>query len=174
MKVRGLVAWLDDHLNPIVVKELRQAVQRALPTAQPTVEVPKFEPRLDAQYVLRCVYERPQCDPPVTIVSQPSVPFQLAPFFDPEAPARPVRIPLPADVSIAGLRKLKKNVAFMMSDAMRKKVASIAGKEQVHRTKELRSFLFALHKNLAFGGQDHGGGGRAGFRRLKEECRGQE
>jgi hypothetical protein len=60
----------------------------------------------------------------------PSQPFTFAPFFDPDAPARPVRIPLPSDVSIAGLRKFNKNVTFMMSDAMRKKMQSIVGKEQ--------------------------------------------
>jgi hypothetical protein len=115
---------------PLNITGLTQAVQNALPTVQPPVELPKVESGAEALYALRCVYERPQCDPPVRVVSQPSEPFQLAPFFDPEAPARPVRIPLPADVSIAGLRKLKKNVAFMMSNAMRKKAASIMGKEK--------------------------------------------
>jgi hypothetical protein len=116
--------------------DLPQAVQNALPTVQPPVELPKVESGAEALYALRCVYERPQCDPPVRVVSQPTEPFQLAPFFDPEAPARPVRIPLPADVSIAGLRKLKKNVAFMMSNAMRKKAASIMGKEKALITDE--------------------------------------
>jgi hypothetical protein len=119
------------RLSRATLEQLTRRMQEALPTTQPTgIELPKLEPRADTLYVLRCVYERPQCDPPVHIVSQPSVPFQLAPFFDPDAPARPVRIPLPADVSIAGLRKFKKNVAFLMSNAMRKKVASITGKEK--------------------------------------------
>jgi hypothetical protein len=112
------------------ITEFIQAVQNALPTVQPAVELPKVETGAEALYALRCVYERPQCDPQVRVVSQPTEPFQLAPFFDPEAPTRPVRIPLPADVSIAGLRKLKKNVAFMMSNAMRKKASSIMGKEK--------------------------------------------
>jgi hypothetical protein len=117
--------------DPATLTQLTQRVQDALPAVQPSVELPKLEPRADALYVLRCVYERPQCEPPTHIVSQPSEPFQLAPFFDPEAPARPVHIPLPADVSIAGLRKFKKNVTFMMSDAMRRKVARITGQEKV-------------------------------------------
>src|SRR5213593_2390414 len=33
MKIRALGQWLDDHLNPIVVKELRQAVQSRFVTA---------------------------------------------------------------------------------------------------------------------------------------------
>jgi hypothetical protein len=66
----------------------------------------------------------------VYVVSLPSPLFVLASFFVPEAPARPVRIPLPTDVSIAGLRKFKKGVTFMLSDAMRKKMESIVGKEK--------------------------------------------
>ncbi|MDQ3743958.1 MAG: hypothetical protein M3444_06230, partial [Acidobacteriota bacterium] len=48
--------------------------------------------------------------------------FRLAPFFDPEAPARDIRVGLPVDVSIAGLRKFKKSVAFMMSKELRNKL----------------------------------------------------
>jgi hypothetical protein len=42
----------------------------------------------------------------------------LAGFFDPEAPARPIRIALPIDTSPAGLRKFDKNTAFMISDQL--------------------------------------------------------
>ncbi|HSN77464.1 MAG TPA: hypothetical protein VL334_20525, partial [Anaerolineae bacterium] len=35
-----------------------------------------------------------------------------------------------SDVSIAGLRKAGKNVSFMMSDAMRKKMGMLLGKEE--------------------------------------------
>jgi hypothetical protein len=79
--------------------------------------------------VLRFVYERPQCEPVITEVSTPSQPFTFAPFFDADAPARPIRIPLPSDVSIAGLRRYNKGVTFMMSDAMRKKMNMVLGKE---------------------------------------------
>src|SRR4029453_11640069 len=65
-----------------------------------------------------------------TWVSQPSEPFELAPFFDPDAPARQIRIGLPVDVSIAGLRKFQKGVAFMMSTALRNKIARITGNEK--------------------------------------------
>src|SRR6185436_14372768 len=47
-----------------------------------------------------------------------SVPFQIAGFFDPDAPARPIRIALPVDTSPAGLRKFDKNTAFMISDML--------------------------------------------------------
>lgn len=110
---------------------LDKTVLAALPDSVTVpIVLPKLEPRAGALYLLRCVYERPQCDPPIRIVSQPSAQFQLAPFFDPEAPVRPVKIPLPSDVSIAGMRKFKKGVTFMMSDAMRRKMNSIAGNEK--------------------------------------------
>ena len=50
--------------------------------------------------------------------------------FDTDAPARTIRIPLPADVSLSAMRKYKKGVSFMMSDAMRKKVEMLTGKEK--------------------------------------------
>jgi hypothetical protein len=110
---------------------LELAIKKALPKELPPVELPKLGPGVDAQYVLRCVYERPVCcQPPEHTISQRSEPFQLAPFFDPDAPVRPVKIPLPTDVSIAALRRAKKGVSFMLSDAMRKKMTSITGQEK--------------------------------------------
>jgi hypothetical protein len=53
------------------------------------------------------------------LVSDPSGPFAIAPFFDLDAPARPIHISLPADTSIAGLRKAKQNVSFMISNELR-------------------------------------------------------
>jgi hypothetical protein len=74
-------------------------------------------------YVLRCVYRRQRCGPlQPDVLSAPSAAFTLAAFFDPDAPARPVRISLPIDPSIAGLRKFRKNVTFALSGALRKKV----------------------------------------------------
>ncbi len=73
----------------------------------------------EAWYVMRLVYERPDCAPfegPVT--SRATAPFQMAGFFDPDAPARPIRIGLPVDISPAGLRKFDKNAVFMMSDML--------------------------------------------------------
>jgi len=107
---------------------LRARVKDALGSAstpQPPVTVPKLGQKAEDLYILRYVYERPQCDPPHKYVSQPTDEFQLAPFFDPDAPARPIRIGLPVDVSIGGLRKFKKNVAFMMSKELRNKLASV-------------------------------------------------
>ncbi|MBH1987079.1 MAG: hypothetical protein I8H76_07145 [Burkholderiales bacterium] len=73
----------------------------------------------EAWYVMRLVYERPDCQPfEGSVLSAPSVPFQMAGFFDPDAPARPIRIGLPLDISPAGLRKFDRNTVFMMSDML--------------------------------------------------------
>jgi hypothetical protein len=104
------------------------------PDAAPQ-RVGKFAPRdaarpEDETYVLRCVYERPRCAPVQRWISRPVGPYRLAEVMDPDAPARPVRISLPADVSIAGLRKFQKGVGFAMSRALRNKIAGIGGREK--------------------------------------------
>jgi hypothetical protein len=73
----------------------------------------------EAWYAIRLVYERPECAPfEATVVSAATRPFQMAGFFDPDAPARPIRIGLPVDISPNGLRKFDKNTAFMLSDML--------------------------------------------------------
>ena len=119
--------------NSVAVQTGAQAlvdkVKAALTDKKPDLALPRLDPSVSVRYILRFVYERPQCDPPQVEVSQPSQPFVFAPFFDADAPARPIRITLPTDVSIAGLRKFNKGVTFIMSDAMRKKMKSLLGKE---------------------------------------------
>ena len=95
----------------------------ALPpnTPQPsrTVAQANANPQAPVWFTIRCVLERPNCGaltPP--LVSEASVAFQLAAFFDPDAPSRPIRIGLPVDTSPAGLRKFDKNTAFVMSDIL--------------------------------------------------------
>ncbi len=96
------------------------------PAGVPTpasVPVPKLEARPGTKYVLRCVYRRPHCGPlHPDIVSNATNEFVLAPFFDFDAPTRPIRISMPVDTSIAGLRKFKKNVAFIISDKLRQQM----------------------------------------------------
>ena len=80
----------------------------------------------DAWFVVRCVYERPCCGPLFpALLSKSSRVFQMAPFFDPDAPTRPIRIPMPVDVSPAGLRKFQKNTAFVISDMLCGKIKKI-------------------------------------------------
>jgi hypothetical protein len=118
-------------LSPTAFDGLLTKAKDALPDAAvPSSLLPKLGLQGGSKYVIRCVYERPQCEPVVRRVSQPSPPFTLAAHFDADAPVRPVQIVLPTDVSVAGLRKLKKGVTFVMSDAMRKKMQSLAGHEK--------------------------------------------
>jgi hypothetical protein len=79
----------------------------------------KAHPGDPGWFVVRFVYTRSDCwpmHPPV--LSAPTQRFQLASFFDPDAPARPIRISLPLDTSPAGLRKYPKNTAFVLSDML--------------------------------------------------------
>lgn len=74
----------------------------------------------DNTFVIRCVFERPNCPPGVrpAVVSHPTQAFRLAAYFDPDAPMRPIRIPMPVDTSPAGLRKHARNTMFVLSDTL--------------------------------------------------------
>lgn len=108
---------------------LEAALGQYAPPALPpqTLPVPKLDTTTDVHYRLRCVFERPHCGklcPPV--VSDPSTAFSLASFFDFDAPSRPIRISLPIDTSLAGLRKFRKNVGFIISDKLHAQLDSAA------------------------------------------------
>jgi hypothetical protein len=143
---------LEDRLNRL--DRLAKLIEDALPP-QPAGDAPAIplaaKPVMDTReswFVIRCVFERPECgpvDPP--LLSEPTEAFQMAGFFDPDAPARPIRIALPIDTTPAGLRKFDKNAAFMISDVL-------CG--QIDRVKSLslgdlvRSVLpWPLHKDLS-------------------------
>jgi len=136
------------------IDQLADLIELALPV-QSTENVPP--PLIASQpvmgidtlsyFVIRCVFERPNCGPlQPTVISEPTEPFLMAGFFDPDAPARPLRINLPMDTTPAGLRKFDKNTAFMISDVLC---------SQIDRAKGLglgdlvRSVLpWPLHKDL--------------------------
>lgn len=109
---------------------LKTAVEAALAAASPTppgealVEVPKLRPDTGETFVIRCVYSRPQCLQQKLWVSQPTVAFSMAPFFDPDAPARPLRIQMP-DVSLSSLRRAKKGVGFVLPDSLVNRLGGI-------------------------------------------------
>jgi hypothetical protein len=104
---------------------LEQTIGTALPT-QATVALPdrvaaiaRANPAESPWFTVRCVFERPNCAAlSPAVVSDPSAAFQLAAFFDSDAPARPIRIAMPVDTTPAGLRKFDKNAAFVMSDVL--------------------------------------------------------
>ena len=106
-----------DNLSNLIYNALPPLPEGPLP-ALPIGSEPMLDPR-EGWFVIRCAFERPNCgplEPPV--VSAPTRPFQMAGFFDPDAPARPIRIALPVDTSPAGLRKFDKKAAFMISDVL--------------------------------------------------------
>jgi hypothetical protein len=107
-----------DHLATLLEEALDAAAPgQALP--EPALATMQPADMREAWYAIRLVYERPDCAPfEGTVVSAPTQPFQMAGFFDPDAPARPIRIGLPVDISPNGLRKFDKNTAFMLSDML--------------------------------------------------------
>jgi hypothetical protein len=122
--------------SPIDPDALESAVKNALPnmstppaTTAVSVQgdvapepppVPKLDTRGASRYVVRCVYRRPECGALCPdVVSERSDRFQIASFFDLDAPARSITISMPVDTSIKDLRKLKKNVSFLLSNELR-------------------------------------------------------
>jgi hypothetical protein len=106
-----------DQLAELIALALPPLPAGATP-AIPANARPGIDPR-DGWFVIRCVYEQPECGalhPP--LMSAPTDPFQLASFFDPDAPARPIRIALPIDPTPEGLRKFDKKTFIVMSNLL--------------------------------------------------------
>ncbi len=131
------------QLVEAVISEMPKAVTNA---PAPLISQTPMDMR-EGWFVIRCVYERPLCgtiDPPV--LSEPTKPFQIAGFFDPDAPARPIRIALPVDTTPAGLRKFDRNTAFMMSDLLCGQVNRMKGITFMDLVLSVLPFPF--HKSL--------------------------
>lgn len=111
----GDLGFLNRTLADRVVAALAQ--DAALPDPSP-VMARAGDPR-EAWYCIRAAMEHPEC---LTVhpelLSDPTTPFRLAGYFDPEAPARPIRIGLPIDPTSAGLRKFDRKTVFQLSDLM--------------------------------------------------------
>ena len=131
-----------------------EASARPMPYAQQLAQTMADTVSDKGLFCLRFVHLNEDCGPlhPPTL-SAPSASFELAGFFDAEAPARPLRISLPLDASPAGLRKHARGTAFVLSDML-------CG--QVQRAKALglidliRQVLpWPLHKEIDIG--DGGG-----------------
>lgn len=100
---------------------------------------------------LRCVYVPCDCCGPLApdVLSAPSQKFQLASFFDSDAPARPIRIALPTDTTPAGMRKHQKNTAFVISDVLCGQVNRLKGLGFVDLVLSVLPWPF--HKDLNIG-----------------------
>ena len=115
-------------------------------------------------FVVRFVYTRRDCGPlHPPLLSAPTQRFQLASFFDPDAPARPIRITLPLDTSPAGLRKFSKNTAFVVSDMLCGQMQRAKGMGLVDLVRAV--LPWPLHKDLDVGqgGPCNGGGFNIGM-----------
>jgi len=137
-----------EGLEALLVKAFAANAMPAGVPPLPEAARPGVDTGRPAWFTIRCVYDHPECGPlATTVVSDPSAPFQLAGFFDPEAPARPIRIMLPVDTTPAGLRKFDKNTAFVASDILCGQLKSL-GKLSLGDL--VRSVLpFPLHKDLS-------------------------
>jgi hypothetical protein len=158
------------ELTPRLDREAFESqIVQALPTADPNPPLPVrsaaqayANPQAPVWFTIRCVFERPNCGaltPP--LVSEPTVAFQFAAYFDPDAPARPIRIGLPVDTTLAGLRKFDKNTAFVMSDTLCgqvKKMSSISFADLI-----MSVLPFPLHKDLSTGDMQPCGKGGTQF-----------
>jgi hypothetical protein len=101
-------------------------------------------------FAVRFVYTRRDCGPlHPPLLSAPTQRFQLANFFDPDAPARPVRITLPLDISPAGMRKFNKNTAFIISDMLCGQIQRAKGLGLIDLV--LSVLPWPLHKDLDVG-----------------------
>lgn len=141
---------LKDHFRTKFITAINNTpnpYHSAQPVPEEVKRLPRVSPESDQLYCIRFVYEKTLCvanDPlaPGEIRAEKrlfkhkklriyntrhSEPFQLASFFDPDAPQRPIRIVLPADTSPAGLKKYGRNVAVLISDQLKQQVERIQG-----------------------------------------------
>jgi hypothetical protein len=113
---------LVDQMSVMVGRALTNQVEsdaRELPFAYRLSQTMRETAADTGLFVIRFVHVNEDCGPlhPPTM-SQPTEAFQLASFFDSDAPARPIRITLPTDTTPAGLRKHAKGTAFVLSDIL--------------------------------------------------------
>ncbi len=95
---------VSDDLIALLTEQVR--VPPSLPAGQTQV------------YWARLVYEYTYEDCPYAIVSEPSQTFTFAGIYDPDAPARKVRIEMPS-IKLQDMRKFKPGVGMQMSPELR-------------------------------------------------------
>jgi len=168
------------HNDPKLVS-LLMAIHEAIDEAEREGKLPSHHPQVTsaaalakalakkdedpvgpARFVLRFVHLRCDCGPlSPAVISAPSEEFQLAGFFDPDAPLRPIRIALPFDTTPGGLRKYTKNSAFIVSDVLcgqMKRLRSLGFGDLV-----LSVLPWPFHKDLKFETDDGPCGGEDRF-----------
>ncbi|HEV2817336.1 MAG TPA: hypothetical protein VGW40_08980 [Allosphingosinicella sp.] len=149
---------LVERLTVLVARALdanSEAAARPLPFAQRLAQSIQDSFGDTSQFRLRFIHLNEDCGPlhPPTF-SAPSVGFELASFFDPDAPARPVRISLPMDTSPAGLRKHSRGTAFVLSNMLCGQVQRAKGLGFVDLVRQV--LPWPLHKDINVGGGSGG------------------
>jgi len=143
-----------DILTAKVVRALEERVESDAPPPPFAFRVAKALRETEGDigwFVVRFVYTRRDCGPlHAPTLSAPTQRFQLANFFDPDAPARPIRISLPIDTSPAGLRKFNKNTAFVISDLLCGQIQRAKGLGLIDLV--LAVLPWPFHKDLPSGG----------------------
>jgi hypothetical protein len=152
---------LVETLTVLVARALDtsdEADARPLPFAQRLSQAMQDSVGDTGQFRIRFVHLNEDCGPlhPPTL-SEPSEAFELANFFDSDAPARPVRISLPMDTSPAGLRKHARGTAFVLSDLLCGQVQRAKGLGLIDLIRHV--LPWPLHKSLDVG---DGGGCKTG------------
>lgn len=131
-----------------------EATARPMPYAQQLAQTMAETVSDKGLFCLRFVHLNEDCGPlhPPTL-SAPSANFELAGFFDADAPARPLRISLPLDASPAGLRKHARGTAFVLSDMLCGQVQRAKGLGLIDLIRQV--LPWPLHKDIDIG--DGGG-----------------
>jgi hypothetical protein len=135
-----------------------EANARQLPFAQRLSQTLQDTDYDTGLFVIRFVHLNEDCGPlhPPTL-SEPTERFRMASFFDPDAPARAVRISLPMDTSAAGLRKHAKGTAFVLSNMLCGQVQRAKGLGFIDLVRQV--LPWPLHKDIDIG---EGGGCKSG------------
>jgi hypothetical protein len=134
----------------IVNALLAAATPSANPPRVSSVAQASVNPQKPVWFTIRCGLSRPNCGAlSPALVSEPTAAFQMAAYFDPDAPSRPIRIGLPLDTTPAGLRKFDKNTAFVMSDVLCGQVTKMKGTSFLDLI--LSVLPFPLHQDLNTG-----------------------
>ncbi|MDJ0642083.1 MAG: hypothetical protein QNJ15_04635 [Erythrobacter sp.] len=150
-----------DAITKLVEKALtpsQEETARPLPFAERLSSVMEETAGDEGLFCIRFVHLNEDCGPlhPPTL-SQPTEYFRMASFFDPDAPAREIRIMLPRDTSPAGLRKHARGTAFVMSNMLCGQVQRAKGLGLIDLIRQV--LPWPLHKDIEV---DAGGGCKNG------------
>ncbi|HXF60642.1 MAG TPA: hypothetical protein VNK95_03430 [Caldilineaceae bacterium] len=118
------LAFHQDGVRRRLLAGLIPAGRREQYQVSPTAEQPGPD-----QYVIRLVYARPACHD--LTISLPTRPFTLASFFDPDAPARPIRMTMPVDARPSALGKYDKQFNVQISNQLQAQINRIKGLKEL-------------------------------------------